>query len=67
MKLKIIYGLLCVSILGNMVLFDTLGKTVAEVKLLQDKTKIQSDYGVEMLKELMAYKQSEKLINDLKK
>ena len=50
-----------------MVLFDTLGKTVAEVKLLQDTVLVQADYGVEMLKELIAYKQSEKLINDLKK
>lgn len=67
MKLKVIYIIMNISILANLVLFNTLGKTVAENKLLQDTVLVQADTGVAMLTELIEYKRSSRLINDVVK
>lgn len=67
MKLKVIYTIMSISIIANLVLFDTLGKTVAENKLLKDTVLVQADTGIAMLKELITYKQSSRLINDVVK
>lgn len=67
MKLKIIYTIMSISLLANLVLFDTLGKTVAEVNHLRDLNLVQKEYNIELMTEHISLVNSSRIIQDLGK
>jgi len=67
MKLKIIYTIMSISLIANWVMFDTLGKTVAEVKHLQDLNIVQKDYNIELKYEFIDLLSSNRMLQDLGK
>ena len=56
-----------ISLLANLVLFDTLGKTVAEVKYLQDLNLVQKEYNIELMTEHISLVNSSRIMQDLGK
>ena len=67
MKLKVIYIIMSISLLANLVLFVTLGKTVAEVKHLQDLNLVQKEYNIELMTEYISLVNSSRIMQDLGK
>ena len=67
MKLKIIYTIMSISLIANWIMFDTLGKTVAEVNHLQDLNLVQKDYNIELKYEFIDLLSSNRMLQDLGK
>ena len=56
-----------ISLIANWVMFDTLGKTVAEVNHLQDLNLVQKEFNIELMYEHIDLTNSSRIIADLKK